>query len=270
MANPSNLYEYYQSQGKPLPSVNQRRQTYGLSSDYVGSKEQNVQLLAKLLGSGQFANANRPVVASSRPVNGSMSGGVSGMGSVPTNVAGFVSGMPRTVTDRYGNTIDLQQRLSELSSKYGIPVGILSAQLKQESGFNPNAGSVAGAKGIAQFIDSTAKSYGIDPWNVNQSLEGQARMMADLYKTYGSWERSLSAYNSGNPDRYNDPSFRTHYGSVGETHNYVKNILSMSKNTTQPKEQEITKERKIADIIEKQIKEEDLRSVSPSGELGMK
>jgi len=156
-----------------------------------------------------------------------------------------------------------------MSRKYNIPTGILSAQLKQESGFNPNAGSVAGAMGIAQFIKSTAKSYGIAPWNVKEAIEGQARLMADNLKQYGSIERALSAYNSGNPDRYNDPSFRTHYGSVGETYNYVRSIRAMSKKVTSYKPEEGRQRREginkqLMEIINKAMQD---KQPSPSGTL---
>ena len=47
---PRTLYEYFTSRGQSLPSIPQRRSTYGLGSDYVGTAEQNNALLARLLG----------------------------------------------------------------------------------------------------------------------------------------------------------------------------------------------------------------------------
>ena len=44
----SNLYQYYRSLGQQLPSIEQRREKYGLGEGYMGSAEQNKALLAQL------------------------------------------------------------------------------------------------------------------------------------------------------------------------------------------------------------------------------
>jgi len=56
------LSDYFQQQGQALPSLAERRSTYGLGSSYVGSAEQNAQLLAKLQGGGAT-----PAPASAQP-----------------------------------------------------------------------------------------------------------------------------------------------------------------------------------------------------------
>lgn len=47
----------------------------------------------------------------------------------------------------------------------GISTDVLAAQIQQESGWNPNAQSPAGAQGIAQFMPGTAAQYGLDPFD---------------------------------------------------------------------------------------------------------
>jgi len=127
------------------------------------------------------------------------------------------------------NTPDwIKPYLDRASQKYGVSTLLLSAQINQESGFRPDVTSPAGAQGIAQFMPRTAQAYGVDPFDVASATDGQAHMMSDLIKSYGSTERALSAYNSGKPDAYQDPSF-----GRGETFNYVKNIMSrMGPNTS--------------------------------------
>lgn len=102
----------------------------------------------------------------------------------------------------------------------GIPVDVFLRQIQQESGFNPNARSGAGAVGIAQFIPSTAREYGVNPLDPISSLAGAAAYDARLLHQYGSIARALSAYNSGKPDAYLDPNF-----AGGQTYNYVRSIL---------------------------------------------
>lgn len=112
--------------------------------------------------------------------------------------------------------------------KWHVDPRILQALVQQESGFNPNAVSNADAHGIAQFIPSTAKAYGVNlnDGRVTDDLEGAAHYLADnLKKTGGNYHQALSIYNSGRPDAYRDPKF-----AKGQTYNYVKTILANAKN----------------------------------------
>lgn len=82
--------------------------------------------------------------------------------------------------------------------KYGIDPNIFVAQIRQESGFNPNAVSPAGAVGIAQFLPSTAAGMNVNPWNPQSALEGAARLDAANLRAYGGdWAKVLAAYNAG-------------------------------------------------------------------------
>jgi soluble lytic murein transglycosylase-like protein len=111
----------------------------------------------------------------------------------------------------------------------GISPTLFVRQIQQESGFNPNAGSPAGAVGIAQFIPSTAASLGIDPYNPAQALRGAAFLMAGYANQYGGdYAKALAAYNAGTGNLQNAVN------SCGanwlsclplETQNYVRIIM---------------------------------------------
>jgi Transglycosylase SLT domain len=80
----------------------------------------------------------------------------------------------------------------------GIPPDYFVRQIQQESGFNPNSVSPAGAVGIAQFLPSTAAGLGINPWDPIQALQGAARLMANYAHNYGGdYAKALAAYNGG-------------------------------------------------------------------------
>lgn len=105
--------------------------------------------------------------------------------------------------------------------KHGIDPRVFVRQIKQESGFNPHAGSPAGAQGIAQIMPGTARAWGVDPWDANQALDAAAKNMATYKRKYGSYRVALAAYNAGEGavQKYNGvPPF-------SETQNYVHKIL---------------------------------------------
>lgn len=112
----------------------------------------------------------------------------------------------------------------------GIDPNVFVAQIQQESGFNPNAISSAGAEGIAQFMPATAAGLGINPYNPIQALNAAAQMDARNLQAYGGdWTKTLAAYNAGG-GAVN--GWVSQHGSnwlsyaYSETRNYVTSILT--------------------------------------------
>lgn len=104
--------------------------------------------------------------------------------------------------------------------RHGVPEDLFLRLIQQESNWNPNAKSHAGAFGLAQLIPSTARYLGVDINDPYQNVEGGARYLKEQYREFGSWRLALAAYNAG-------PGAVKKYGGVPpfrETRNYVKII----------------------------------------------
>jgi membrane-bound lytic murein transglycosylase D len=73
-----------------------------------------------------------------------------------------------------------------------------------ESGFNPQARSLAGAAGIWQLVPETARRYGLfvnetvdDRLDPEGSTEAALSYLAALHERFGSWYLAVAAYNTG-------------------------------------------------------------------------
>jgi soluble lytic murein transglycosylase-like protein len=127
----------------------------------------------------------------------------------------------------------LQHEAQQAALRHGLDPVLFTAQIRQESGFNPKARSHVGAQGIAQIMPATAKAWGIDPRNPKQALNAAAKNMAGYIRTYKKQGKSesqaqamaLAAYNAG-------PGAVKKHGGVPpykETRNYVQRIMSAVK-----------------------------------------
>jgi membrane-bound lytic murein transglycosylase F len=75
--------------------------------------------------------------------------------------------------------------VKEISAKYNWDWRLVSAVIYQESRFNPDAGSWAGAYGLMQIMPSTAKRFGIkNISNPKQNIEGGILFMNWLNKQF--------------------------------------------------------------------------------------
>lgn len=109
------------------------------------------------------------------------------------------------------------------SEKYGVDSKLIKALVQQESGYNPNAKSKAGALGLMQLMPATAEGLGVkDPMDPQQNIEGGVKYVKSMLDRFnGNIILALAAYNAG-------PNAVKKYDGVPpykETQNYVRNIL---------------------------------------------
>ncbi len=115
---------------------------------------------------------------------------------------------------------------NKLESLYQLPAGLLKSVAITESGGNQFAISGAGAKGLFQFMDGTARDMGLrgnDVFDPEKSAQAAAKYLSQLLRQNGGdLSKALASYNwgIGNVKRY----------GIGlmpqETRNYIPKVMS--------------------------------------------
>ncbi|MEO0666337.1 MAG: lytic transglycosylase domain-containing protein [Pseudomonadota bacterium] len=93
---------------------------------------------------------------------------------------------------------DTCQHIAGASRRHMLDPGFFARLLWQESRFDPNALSPAGAQGIAQFMPDTAALRGLkDSYNPAEAMERSAQYLGALQRRYGNPGLAAVAYNGG-------------------------------------------------------------------------
>jgi Transglycosylase SLT domain len=96
------------------------------------------------------------------------------------------------------------QALASAASANDLPVHFFTRLIWQESRFNPNSISPAGAQGIAQFMPETARLNRLEnPFDPNEAIPKSAQLLRDLKHQFGNLGLAAAAYNAG-PGRVQD------------------------------------------------------------------
>ncbi|HTU81473.1 MAG TPA: lytic transglycosylase domain-containing protein [Candidatus Acidoferrales bacterium] len=114
----------------------------------------------------------------------------------------------------------------DAARRNGLPPEFLGATLLQESAYDVEALSAAGAIGIAQFEPETAAGIGVDPYDPLDAIAGAAQLLGGYVAAYREryddpYATALAAYNAG-------PGAVARYGGVPpypETREYVALIF---------------------------------------------
>jgi soluble lytic murein transglycosylase-like protein len=117
----------------------------------------------------------------------------------------------------------IQDHVADASKTTGIDPDFIDSVIRQESGFNPNAVSPKGARGLMQLMPDTADKLGVhNSFDPGENVHGGAAYLRQLLELYhGDAQKALAAYNAG-PHRVEQykgvPPYR-------ETQAYVARII---------------------------------------------
>ena len=160
-------------------------------------------------GSSDFA-ARLASVAAAQPA-------ATGPTSAPASAA--ATGTPSAP----GAATQFAAEIDAAAKKFNVDPALLRGLIRQESNFNPNATSPAGARGLTQLMPGTAAALGVDPSVPAQAIEGGAKYLRQQLDRFGGDPaKALAAYNAG-------PGAVQRYGGVppyAETQNYVRSVMA--------------------------------------------
>jgi hypothetical protein len=147
------------------------------------------------------------------------------VGAAATTSLSALSGQDPTVAlDRLGVPASLRPVLTSAAQSQNLPVSLLAAVAKVESGFDTSSVSSAGAQGLMQLMPDTAAGLGANPWDATSAANGAAKLLRGYLDKYGSIPLALAAYNAG-------PGAVAKYNGVppyAETQAYVQRVGALA------------------------------------------
>ncbi len=123
-------------------------------------------------------------------------------------IAAFVAFLVPKVMREYIYPMKYSGYVSESAKKNNFDEYMVYAVIKTESGFNPEAESDVGARGLMQLMNDAYEwvKYRMnderditydDMFNPQYNIEYGTYMLSILYDEYGDYETALAAYHSG-------------------------------------------------------------------------
>jgi len=91
----------------------------------------------------------------------------------------------------------IKQSIIKQAVAMGVDPAIMLSIAKTESGFRQEARGGSGCVGVFQLMPATAKRMGYNAYNLDENIKAGITYYKNMYKTFGSVERAVAAYNLG-------------------------------------------------------------------------
>ena len=124
--------------------------------------------------------------------------------------------------------VQIIQIIQTEAQNVGLDPNIALQVAQIESGLNQNARGAAGEIGVFQLMPATAADLGVNPYNLNENIQGGVRYLKQLLNQFGNLPQALAAYNAG-PMRVSQASTagsNWFSGIPATTRSYVNTILA--------------------------------------------
>ncbi|WP_251558842.1 lytic transglycosylase domain-containing protein [Paenibacillus pasadenensis] len=158
----------------------------------------------------------------------------SGIGPANLQAALIAAGMNTEASGSQTGGSPFEGLIGAAAAKYGLSPSLIRSVIDAESSFNPLAESHAGAKGLMQLMDGTARGLGVtDSFDPAQNIDAGSKYLAYLLRKFdGSIPAALAGYNAG-PGRLDrlgisdEATLKANYESLPrETQQYVIKIMN--------------------------------------------
>jgi Transglycosylase SLT domain len=138
------------------------------------------------------------------------------MGYPSGTAAGWLR-LPQAETAKY------ETEIKDAADRYQVPIKLVSAVIRAESGFNPRAVSPKGAQGLMQLMPQTASVLGVrNSFDPRQNIDGGVRHLRAMIDRFPhSLALAVAAYNAGE-------RAVAQYGAIPpypETQDYVAKVM---------------------------------------------
>lgn len=161
--------------------------------------------------------------------------------------AGAMMNKASKTLEHWAYPIKYEDVIEAKAEEYDVPLSVIYAVIRQESGFDPEAESRVGARGLMQIMETsyewidyyrgeTGASWE-DLYTPEVNADYGIWLLSYLYNEFGDWETVYAAYNAG-PNIVKKWLKNTEYSTDGktlynipyeETSKYVEKVSSYRK-----------------------------------------
>ena len=91
----------------------------------------------------------------------------------------------------------VKQSIITKCNEMGVEPAIMLSIAKAESGFRQEVRGASGSIGVFQLMPATAKTLGVNPYDLQDNIKGGIKYYKSMYNILGSRELAVAAYNLG-------------------------------------------------------------------------